>query len=158
MGRTLTKPETRTARRWFERGPLASLRDDVEDVFENFWGTSEMSPFEDGNIPSVDVSETDDAIEVKTDLPGIKSEDIDIEIRNDYLTVSGETTEVRKTKEGDGRKYHRIERHTGSFSRSVRLPCHVQEDSVEAELKDGVLAITLPKAEEEKAKKIAIKG
>ena len=158
MSRTMTKSETKTPRRWFERGPLASLRDEVEDVFENFFGASDMSRFEDGNIPSVDVSETDDAIEVKTDLPGIKSEDIDIEIRNDYLTVSGETTEVRKTKEGNGRKYHRIERHTGSFSRSVRLPCHVQEDSVKAELKDGVLAITLPKAEQEKTKKIAIKG
>ncbi|MCP4782514.1 MAG: Hsp20/alpha crystallin family protein [Fuerstiella sp.] len=117
-----------------------------------------MSRFEDVNIPSVDVSETDDSIEVKTDLPGVRSKDIDIEIRNDYLTVSGKTAEVKTTKEGNGRTYHRTERRTGSFSRSVRLPCEVQEDSVEAELKDGVPAITLPKAEVAKTTRISVKG
>ena len=158
MSRTMAKSETTTPRRWLERGPLASLRDEIEDVFENFFGGPDMSQLADGKIPSIDVSETEEAIEVATDLPGIKADDVNIEIRNDNLTISGESTEVTKTEDGNGRKYHRIERRTGNFSRSVRLPCHVQEDSVDAELKNGVLTITLPKAEEAKTKKIAVKG
>ncbi len=158
MNGAIKKREATTPRRWFERGPMGTLRDEVDELFESFFGTPTVAAGAEMTIPSIDVAETDDAIEVTTDLPGIKAEDIDIEIRNDYLTISGQTSEKKETEEGDGRKYHRIERRTGSFSRSVRLPCDVQQDNVDAELKDGVLTVKMPKAEEAKSKKIAVKG
>jgi HSP20 family protein len=109
-------------------------------------------------IPSIDVVETDANVEVKTDLPGMTAEDVDIEIRDDYLTVSGETSEEAKSEEGNGTKYHRIERRTGSFSRTVRLPCDVKQDEIQAELKDGVLTVTMPKADGTRSRKISVKG
>jgi HSP20 family protein len=158
MNGTLTKREPTTPRRWFERGPMATLRDEVDELFEGFFGAPALAATTEMTIPSIDLAETDDAIEVTTDLPGIKAEDVDIEIRNDFLTISGQTSEKKETDEGNGRKYHRIERRTGSFSRSVRLPCDVQQDKVDAELKDGVLTVKMPKAEEARSKKITVKG
>ena len=158
MKSALAKSEKTTPGRWFARGPMGTLRDEVEELFESFFGTPALAGSAELTVPSTDVAETDDAIEVTTDLPGYKAEDVNIEIRNDYLTISGETSEEKETEEKNGRKYHRIERRKGSFSRSVRLPCDVQQDNVDAELKDGVLKITIPKAEEAKSKKIPIKG
>lgn len=158
MTGTMTKPESTTPRRWFEQGPMASLRDEMDELFENFLGTPTGSGLSTVRIPSIDISETDDAIQVTTDVPGMKAEDVDIEIRNDHLTISGDTSEETESKQKDGRTYHRIERRSGSFSRTVRLPCDVQQDKVAAELKDGVLTVTLPKAEVAKSKKIPVKG
>lgn len=151
--RELTKPRT-----WFERGPMGSLRQEIDELFEGFFGTPTNAGTADVNIPCINVAETEEAIEVTTDLPGIKAEDIDIEIRNAYLTISGQTSEAKETEEDNSRKYHRVERQTGSFSRLVHLPCEVQQDKIDAELKDGVLTVTMPKAEESKSKKITIKG
>jgi len=109
-------------------------------------------------IPSIDFAESDESIEVTTDLLGIKADDVNIEIRNDYLTISGERSEGKKSEEGNGRRYHWGERRTVIFSRFARLPCDVQQDRIDAELKDGVLTVKLPKAEEARSKKIAVKG
>ncbi|MEZ6132183.1 MAG: Hsp20/alpha crystallin family protein [Planctomycetaceae bacterium] len=158
MNSTLTKREPTTPRRWFERGPMGTLRNEVDELFESFFGTPAMASASELMIPSIDVAETDDAIEVTTDLPGIRAEDVDIEIRNDTLTISGQTSESKETDEGNGRRYHRIERRVGRFSRSVRLPCGVQQDKIDAQLKDGVLTVKMPKAEEAKSRKITVKG
>lgn len=158
MTGSISKPESTTPRRWFEQGPLTSLRDEMDDLFSSFFGAPGAARGSDVAVPSIDVAETDDAFEIKTDLPGIKSEDVNIEIRDNHLTISGSTSEEKKTEVGEGRKYHRLERRTGSFSRSIRLPCDVEEDNVDAELKDGVLTISLPKAQQAKSKKISIKG
>lgn len=158
MNGSMTKRESTTPRRWFQQGPMSSLRDEVDELFSSFFGAPALAAAAEISIPSVDVSETEDAIEVATDLPGIKAEDVDIEIRDNILTISGQTTQEEKSEDGNGRKYHRVERRTGSFARSVRLPCAVQQDSVDAELKDGVLTVRLPKAEESKSKKITVKG
>ena len=83
MTGTMTKSESNVPRRWFEHGPLASLRDEVDGLFESFFGAPGVTPFSGTAIPSIDVAETDSAIEVKTDLPGIAAKDVDIEIRND---------------------------------------------------------------------------
>ena len=108
MTATLTKREKATPRRWFDRGPLASLREEMNDLFENFFGESDTSTRE--MIPSLDVSETDEAVEVKTDLPGVKADEVDIEIRNNYLTISGEHSEETESEGENGRRYHRAER------------------------------------------------
>jgi HSP20 family protein len=157
MNGALTKRQATTPRRWFEREPVGALREEVDELFENFFGTPAITSALEMTVPSIDVAETDEAIEVTTDLPGIKAEEVNVEIRNGLLTISGETSEEKKTEEGNGRKYHRIEGRTGSFSRTVRLPCDVRQDKVDAQLKDGVLTVKLPKAEEAKSKKITVK-
>jgi HSP20 family protein len=88
------------------------------------------------------------------DLPGIKPEEIDIQLSNNVLTISGQREESKQEK---GETFHRVERRSGSFSRSVTLPCAVAEDRVDARYTDGVLSVTLPKTDEAKSRKIKIK-
>ena len=155
---TLTKREKATPRHWFDRGPLANLREEMDELFENFFGERALPSETHEMIPKLDVSETDDSVEVKTDLPGVKADEIDIQVRDNYLTITGEHSEESESEGGDGRKYHRVERRQGSFFRSVWLPCDVDQDNVEAELKDGVLTVSMAKSEEAKSRKIAVKG
>ena len=93
-------------------------------------------------VPSVDLAETDDEVEVRMDLPGMKPEEIDIQVHNNVLTIKGERKEETEEKE---RTYHRVERRSGSFARSVSLPSVVDENKVDAHYKDGVLCVSLPK-------------
>ena len=86
-------------------------------------------------VPALDLSETDTAIEVRMDLPGITAKDIDIQVSGNVLTVSGQRKEEKEEK---GKTFHRVERRYGSFSRSVTLPCAVEESEVAAEYHDGV--------------------
>ena len=87
-------------------------------------------------------SETDTAIEAKLDLPGVKPEEVEIQLNGNVLTISGERKEEEEEK---GKTFHRVERRVGQFSRSMSLPCPVEEDEVAASYKDGVLTIMLPK-------------
>ena len=103
--------------------------------------------------PSIDVIETDDAIKVKAELAGIDPADINIEVQDNVLTVSGERRFEEEVKED---KYYRIERRYGSFSRSLALPQTADESRVEAKYENGVLEVTVPKAEIPKPKKIAV--
>lgn len=154
----VSKRENTSPRGWFEQGPLATLRGEMDELFESFFGEKGLTTPAAMSVPSVDVAETDESVEVTTDLPGYKADEVDIEIRDNYLTISGECSEENESEGGNGKKYHRIERRKGSFSRSVRLPCEVQPEKVDAELTDGVLKVTMPKAEEAKAHKISIKA
>ena len=106
-------------------------------------------------LPSLDMSETANTIEVRVDVPGMKAEEIDVQLTNGVLTVSGERKEEKEEK---GKTFHRVERRDGSFSRSVTLPSAVAEDKVDAQYKDGVLCITLHKTEEAKSRKITVKS
>ncbi|MGH7339345.1 MAG: Hsp20/alpha crystallin family protein [Candidatus Rokuibacteriota bacterium] len=106
-----------------------------------------------GWLPPVDVRETEDALTLLVELPGIKREDVDITVEDRTLTVHGE----RKFEQDLEREnYHRIERAYGTFTRTFTLPANVQADNVKATFADGVLTIELPKAEESKPRKIAI--
>lgn len=127
---------------------LESLMGRLFDDGEEGWFSGTM-------VPSVDLSETDNEVDVKMDLPGMKPDDIDIHVRNNVLTIRGERKEETEEK---NRTYHRIERRSGSFSRTVTLPTEVDEDSVKATYKDGVLTISLPKAKAAQVKKIAVKS
>ncbi|MCH7472823.1 Hsp20/alpha crystallin family protein [bacterium] len=104
--------------------------------------------------PAVDVAESDDSFVVMAELPGMKKEDISIELENNVLSLKGERR--FETKE-EGENYHSIERSYGSFCRSFKLPKNVEGDAISAEYKDGVLKVTLPKKEEVKPKKVEIK-
>lgn len=157
MAGAVTKSET-APRRKSDGGVLGMLRNEIDGLFQNYFGEP-MELFQGGpTSPSIDLAETDREIEVKTDLPGIKADEVEIEIRNNVLTIHGEHSEEKELKKGKGRKFHRVERRHGSFSRSVWLPCSVQEDKVTADLSEGVLTITLPKSETEKSHKIKVKG
>lgn len=134
-----------------------SLRDDFENVLKSFWdGNGHFDGlFSNGDWnPSVDVSENDEAYEVKVDLPGVKAEDIDISVTNDRLTIQGERTEEKETKD---KTVHRVERSSGSFYRSIALPTGTDPDKVSADADNGVITITVPKGAEAKAKKITVK-
>ena len=131
---------------------LENFRQEVDDLLARLWvGGGEML----GRIsPNLDLSETDDAIDVKMDLPGIKPADIDIKVSDHLLTISGERSEKREEK---GRTFHRVERQSGAFSRSITLPCTVCDDKADAHYKDGVLHVRLPKSSESVARKVAVK-
>ncbi|MFP6581756.1 MAG: Hsp20/alpha crystallin family protein [Candidatus Hydrogenedentota bacterium] len=103
--------------------------------------------------PAVDVHETDDAYVVDADLPGMKKEDVKIEILDDTVTIHGSRSDASEEKRDN---YHRIERRTGEFKRTFRIPGGFQHDGVKGGFEDGVLHLTLPKLEVQKAKHIEV--
>ena len=133
------------------------LRDEFDRALQNWWG--ENGGFEQGIAtsewqPRVDIAETETALEVKVDLPGIKPDDVEISVTDDRLTIQGERKEEKETKD---KTVHRIERSYGSFHRSIALPAGTKADEVSAESDNGVITITLPKPAESKATRIAVK-
>jgi HSP20 family protein len=107
-----------------------------------------------GWAPAIEVFEKEDKFVVKAELPGMKEEDIDVSVVGDTLTIKGERKAETEVKEED---YYCCERSYGSFSRSIALPSSVDAKKIEASYEDGVLEVTLPKAPEVKAKKVAVK-
>jgi len=105
-------------------------------------------------IPAVDIRETEDALNMHVELPGIAKKDITIEVKDGVLSISGERHYEKDVKEENA---HRIERAYGRFTRSFSLPRNVNADAVEASMQDGVLHVRLPKLESAKPKAIAIK-
>jgi HSP20 family protein len=138
----------------FGRDPWNSLRDEMNELRTRFFG-DDAGWLASSTMPSIDLSETDSAVEVRMDLPGMKAKDIDIQLNGNLLTVTAKREEEEEVK---GRTYHRIERQTGCCSRSISLPCQVNESEVAADYHDGVLSIALPKTDESKAHKIKVKG
>ncbi len=113
---------------------------------------SDDRTFEVGDwMPLVDINETEDAFAVKAELPGVDKDDVSVDIDNGVLTIRGE-----KKVETKDKKRHRIECAYGSFVRSFTLPQSVNMDKVEAEYKNGVLNLTIPKSEEAKPKQIEV--
>jgi HSP20 family protein len=106
-------------------------------------------------LPAFDVSETDEEIIVKAELPGMSVEDIDVTLTDGLLTIKGER---KMDKEDKGENYRRIERKFGSFSRSFKLGVEVKADTIDASYKDGILTLTLPKAEDSKPKRVEVKS
>jgi HSP20 family protein len=104
-------------------------------------------------LPAVDVWETEDELVLSFDLPGIPEDKISVELDDSVLTVSGEREREEKS---SGERFYRYERRFGSFSRSVTLPTGVNEESIKADYKDGVLEVRIPKPEEPKPKRIEI--
>lgn len=105
--------------------------------------------------PTVDIEEDDNHYLVRADIPGVDKKDINVQLENGVLSISGEKKEETET--GKGSKQHRTERFYGSFSRRFSLPTAIKPDEVSASYKDGVLSLKIPKAEEVKPKAIEIK-
>ena len=133
--------------------PLARLHNEVDDLFDGFFRGLDR-PFAGHKAwPAIDVAEQDDAIVVRAEVPGTKPEDIDVSVYGNTLTISGEKAE---TKEEKDKGYYHVETTHGTFRREINLPADVDNAKVEAACKDGVLTITLPKAEVSKAVKVKI--
>ena len=137
------------------RDPFGMLRDEMSDLRSRLFGEEDGGWLAGAAAPSLDLAETDNAVEVRMDIPGVKAKDIDIQLNGNMLTVTAQRDEEKEEK---GRTFHRVERHTGRYSRSLVLPCTVAESEVAADYRDGVLSITLPKTDESKAHKIKVKG
>jgi HSP20 family protein len=143
--------------RWEPFRDLVSLREAMDRLFEESFVRPQAdwsAPTEAGAL-AVDMYETDDAVVVRSAIPGIKPEDIDITVTGDTLTIKGETKFEEEVKEEN---YVRREIRYGSFARSLSVPTSVVADKAEAEFENGVLTLTLPKAEEVKPKAIQIKA
>ncbi len=137
--------------------PASNFPHSFDRFFEDFWNAPAARDYDQDSVvwsPRVDVKETKDAYEVLADLPGLQKEDISISLHNDVLTLKGER-KYKDEKEDENSYY--AERSYGSFCRSFQLPAKVNTDSVNAEYKDGVLHLSIPKAEEAKPRDIQIK-
>lgn len=135
--------------------PFQAFRDEFEHMIKNFsseWDEKWMSS--DFN-PACDLSETADTYQVRLDVPGMKPDDITVQVTGDSLRISGERKEEKDEKE---KTFHRVERCYGAFCESLHLPGAVSEDKVQAEFHDGVLTITLPKAEATKSRTVKVKA
>ncbi len=136
-----------------------SLRDAMNRLFdESFWAPfesfGEFSPARSA-FPRINLSENEDEVKVSADLPGINPEDVNIEVDEDSLTISGEIE--REEKENDEEVY-RYERSYGRFQRAIPIPTKINPDDVEASSKNGVIEIILPKTEKTKKKKVKIES
>jgi HSP20 family protein len=135
------------------RGAVPNVLSDMDDMFKRMWLGFPFHNLQEemdiGWSPRLDVSETDNGLEIVADLPGMEKKDISVSLENNVLTIQGEKKEEKESK---GKRYHTIERRSGSFYRALRLPVEVEKDKVEAAFKDGVLTLRLPKAKESKPK------
>ncbi|MBD3305601.1 Hsp20 family protein [candidate division KSB3 bacterium] len=132
---------------------LNGMQQEMNRLFDDFFGERKSELGESAWLPAVDVSETENEIIVKAELPGMTQENIDLNLQDNILTLKGEKKQESKE---ENENFHRVERSYGSFTRTFTLPSGVKEEDIKANFKDGVLMITLPKAEEAKPKKIAI--
>lgn len=138
--------------------PASSLfpRSLVDDLFNQFVDSGNSQLSESTNA-AMDVAETDQSFEVKMDLPGVQADDIDVQVDNNTLTVRGQRTEENEEHD-ENKQFHRVERYSGAFARSLVLPSSINEDETAAEFKDGVLTIVIPKTDDAKPRKIHIKN
>ena len=140
--------------RWEPAREIMTLRDAMDRLFDDAF----TRPFH-GNggslsMPAVDMYQTDNEIIVKAAIPGVKTEDVQINVTGEVLTIKGEIKEKEEVKE---KAYHLREQRWGVFERTIALPTDVIADKAKAEFDNGELTITLPKAEEVRPKSISIK-
>lgn len=139
--------------RWGRVPNFDALQEQVNKLFEGtFNGHGENSAITSW-APAVDIYETENELVLKADLPGVSEKDIDIRVENNMLTVRGERQFETKVKEDT---YLRVERTYGSFSRSFGLPNAVNTEAINAEYKNGVLTVQLPKRAESKPKQVKV--
>jgi HSP20 family protein len=138
-------------RRWEPFRDLEQLHEDMDRLMQTAW-----SPLQSGSdgfwIPSADIEETDDAWIVEAELPGVDRKDVNVELRDSELVISGEIKE--RERKGIVR---RRTRRTGRFEYRIALPGHAAEDQIEANLHDGVLKVRVPKGDSARVRRIEVK-
>ena len=146
------RPELST---WPGFGRLTSLRDEIDRLFEApLAELARSSQLLSGWTPAFDVYEDKDNYYVRAELPGMKKEEIELSMHNGSLSISGERKSDENLKEAE---VYRAERFFGRFQRTITLPTQVAVDKIKAQYQDGLLSVTLPKAEEAKPKHIDVK-
>ena len=140
--------------RWEPAREMMSLRDAMDRLFDDAF-TRPLSIRDNWSVPAVDMYQTDDEIVVKAALPGIKADEVQINITGEVLTLKGD---VQQNQEMEEKAWHLREQRFGSFERSIALPTDVVADKAKAEFENGILTITLPKADEVKPKTITVKA
>lgn len=134
---------------------LFTTRREIDRVFDRFLG--QASPMASPWVPAVDVRETADVIEVIAELPGLRSEDVEVSVENNVLSISGEKKHEYSDRNGEG-EYYLVERRHGRFERSFTLPRTVDADKIAARFENGILTVTLPKAEAAKPRRVQIQA
>ncbi|MBC8412106.1 MAG: Hsp20/alpha crystallin family protein [Nitrospira sp.] len=139
--------------------PVSRMEDMFTDFFRRplsrgMWPSMERLLEEVEPVPTVDIFEEKDSIVLKSDMPGISKEDIEISLTDDTITLSGEKKHEEKIEK---KNYYRMERSSGSFCRTFNLPAEVQTDKAKASFKEGVLEIRIPKSESAKKKEQKLK-
>lgn len=134
-------------------GDLERLRREMDRMFDRLWRGEAGVPAERAWAPEVDISETEDEVIVRSELPGLAPEEIDVHLAGRTLTLRGEK---RQEREEEGETWRLVERTYGSFSRAVELPAEVEPEEVEATYRHGVLTVRLPKSEQARTKKIEV--
>jgi HSP20 family protein len=135
-------------------GELISLRSAMDRLFDDSWVRPQNGAM-DGHALALDVRTTDDSYEIDVALPGVKPEDVDISLLGETLTITAKTAD-EQSRDDDGYSYREIRR--GSFSRTVTLPTAVKGDAADATFENGMLHLSVPKAEAAKPRQIQIKA
>ena len=135
--------------------PLTSLQREMNRLIDSFLGPEWPAEFRGEWAPRVDVSETENDVVVKADMPGLTPDDISVTISGNVLTIGGERKDDRKHTKG---AYSMEERRYGEFHRTITLRSGIDSDKAQAEFKNGVLCIVVPKTEDTRARKIPVKG
>jgi HSP20 family protein len=140
--------------RWEPAREMMTLREAMDHLFDDAF-TRPLTLRDGWSAPAIDMYQTNDEIVVKASLPGVKADEVQINITGEILTIKGETRQVEEKKE---KAWHMREQRWGTFERAVALPTEVVSDKAKAEFENGILTITLPKADEVKPKVISIKA
>jgi HSP20 family protein len=138
--------------RWQPFQEIESLQQEMNRLFDSLTTTNEQG-LSRAFVPAAEMHETSEAIHLKLEIPGIEASDIDVQVTAEAISISGERKEETTT-EDKGMK--RTEFRYGKFQRVIPLPARIQNTDVKAEYKDGILNLTLPKAEEEKNKVVKV--
>jgi HSP20 family protein len=138
--------------RWDPARELDTLQSEFNRLFDTFSGARPNGQARRW-VPAMDLVETEDHLVLKADLPGLSREDVEIEVKDNTLTISGDR-KLQHEEKTDG--YYRIERAFGAFSRSLTLPDGINADGIAADFHDGVLEVRIPKPEERKPHRITI--
>jgi HSP20 family protein len=134
--------------------PVGTLRNEVDRLFGDFFGPAGTTANTSARaFPALNVWEQDDVLNVEAEVPGLKTDDLDISVIGSQLVIKGRRADFDE----QGVAFHRRERGVGEFTRTIQLPVDVNADAVQAKLTDGVLLLTLPKAEAAKPRKIQVK-
>jgi len=140
--------------RWEPARDFMTLREAMDHLFDDAF-TRPLSIRDGWSVPAIDMYQTDEELVVKASIPGYKAENVQISVTGDVLTLRGE---VKQEDEKNEKAWHIREQRWGSFERSVALPTQVVADKAKAEFENGILIVTLPKAEEVKPKTITVKA
>jgi len=144
--------------RWEPTRDTMTLREAMDRLFDDAF-TRPFSIMRDGgsnwSTPAIDMYQTDNEVVVKAALPGIKADEVQINVTGDVLTLRGETKQEEERKD---KSWHMREQRWGAFERSVRLPTTVLADQAKADFDNGILTVTLPKSEKVKPKTITVKS